>query len=68
MGFPDLYVNLTLVPAPCRVVTAFVTGFPMLKSLTDNICDGVTAPQPWTPRPRRSTALPVFEYFGYFAI
>jgi hypothetical protein len=40
-----------LVTAPCRVVTAFVTGCPMPKSLTDNKCDGVAAPDPWTPRP-----------------
>ncbi len=39
------------VTAPCRVVTVFVTGCPMLKSLIYNNCDGVTAPDPWTPRP-----------------
>ena len=30
----------------------------MLKSLTINKCDGVTAPDPWTPRPLSSVALP----------
>ena len=40
------------VTALCRVVSAFVTGSPMLNPLTINICDGVTAPDPWTPRPR----------------
>ena len=30
----------------------------MPKSLTNNICDGVTAPDPWTPRPLSSAALP----------
>ena len=30
----------------------------MRKSLTINICDGVTAPDPWTPRPLSSAALP----------
>ncbi len=38
------------VTAPCRVVSAFVTGQTMPKSLTDNNCYGVTAPDPWTPR------------------
>ncbi len=55
------------VTASCRVVTAFVTGSPMLKSLTINICDGVTAPDPWTPRPCRSTALPAFPYFVVYS-
>ncbi|MGP8198545.1 MAG: hypothetical protein ACLQU4_03475 [Limisphaerales bacterium] len=49
-----------VVTAPCRVVPAFVTGCPMLKPLIDNMCDGVTAPDPWTPCPRSSVALPAF--------
>ncbi len=36
--------------APCRLVSAFVTGWPIPKSLIYNKCDGVTAPDPWTPR------------------
>jgi hypothetical protein len=37
------------VTALCRVVPAVVTGCPVLKSLTDNICDGVTAENPLEP-------------------
>ena len=40
----------------------------MLKSLIYNNCDGVTAPDPWTPRPRRSAALPTFEYSVYSVV
>ncbi len=43
--------HFPFVTAPCRVVSAVVTGCPMRKSLTDNKCYGVTAPDPWTPRP-----------------
>jgi hypothetical protein len=35
------------VTALCRVVTAFVTDPARLKCLIDNICDGVTLPDPW---------------------
>jgi hypothetical protein len=51
------------VTAPCRVVTAFVTGSPMRKSLIDNKCYGVTAENPREPAARAVLSAFVFRVF-----
>ena len=49
--------------APCRVVSAFVTGSPMHNPLTINICDDVTA-----QNPREPAAPAVLSAFTYSVV